>query len=97
MAPRGFRLRRSRCDRQPRDFNKPHGGQAPVLEVLGRRSLSERLRPKASMMASRPSSRTPDPAREDETNDRSREDEQRHGEAECDADAEARERGHGSI
>jgi len=49
------------------------------------------------MTASRPSSRAPDPAREDKTDDRSREDEKRHGKAESDTDAEAGESGHGSI
>ena len=49
------------------------------------------------MTASRPSSRTPDTAREHEADDRSREDEQRYGKAECDADAEARESGHDDV
>ena len=45
-APRDFRLRRSRCDRQPRDFKGPRR-TGPGLDSLGRRSRSERLRPTA--------------------------------------------------
>jgi PIN domain nuclease of toxin-antitoxin system len=32
-APRDFQLRRSRCDRQPRDFKEAPGGPAPVLTL----------------------------------------------------------------
>src|SRR6266498_5664269 len=32
-APRDFRLRRSRCDRQPRDFKGPPWSMAPVLNL----------------------------------------------------------------
>src|SRR6266540_6778069 len=45
-APRDFRLRRSRCDRQPRDFKGPQPGPGlpgPGLDSLGRDRKSTRL------------------------------------------------------